>query len=82
MEARQVMKGDVILDCYGLLCPMPIIETARKMNELQIGEILEIISTDPGIKEDMSSWCQTTGQEFLGYEEEGEVIKVYVKKRK
>lgn len=76
------MTADVSLDCFGLLCPMPIIETAKKLKELKPGQILEVISTDPGIKEDMPSWCRLTGQEFLGSEEEGEVIKVYVRKLK
>lgn len=75
------MTADVSLDCFGLLCPMPIIETAKKLKELKPGQILEVISTDPGIKEDMPSWCRLTGQEFLG-SEEGEVIKVYVRKLK
>lgn len=76
------MKADKILDCYGLLCPMPIIQTAKKIKELEIGQILEIVSTDAGIKEDMPAWCRQTGQEFLGLEEDGELFKVYVKKIK
>jgi tRNA 2-thiouridine synthesizing protein A len=76
------MEADQVLDCYGLLCPMPIIQTAKKIKELQVGQILEIVSTDAGIKEDMPAWCRQTGQEFLGLEEEGEIIKVYVKKIK
>ncbi len=74
------MKADVKLDCYGLLCPVPIIETAEKIKELKVGEILEVISTDKGIKEDIQAWCRQTGQEYMGLEEEGEIIKVYVKK--
>ncbi len=76
------MKADASLDCYGLLCPMPIIEMSKKIKELEIGQILEIVSTDRGIKEDMPSWCQLTGHEFLGFKEEGEIIKVYVRKMK
>jgi len=78
----RVMKADATVDCFGLLCPMPIIETAKKLKELQPGEVLEVVSTDPGIKEDMPSWCRLTGNEFLGLEEEGELIRVYVRKRK
>lgn len=74
------MKADVTLDCMGLSCPMPIVETSKKMNELQAGQILEVLSDDEGIKEDMPAWCDTTGNEFLGLEEEGDQIKVYVKK--
>jgi tRNA 2-thiouridine synthesizing protein A len=76
------MKADVKLDCFGLLCPMPIIQTIQKIKEMKKGEILEVTSTDAGIKEDMPAWCRLTGQEFLGLEIEDEVIKVYVKKLK
>ncbi len=77
-----MMKADEKLDCFGLLCPMPIIQTARKIKEMKKGEVLEVVSTDEGIKEDMPAWCRQTGQEFIGMEEEGEVIKVYIRKQK
>jgi len=76
------MNAEVKLDCFGLLCPMPIIQTAKKMKDLQVGEVLEVTSTDQGIKQDMPAWCKMSGQEYLGFEEEGEIIKVYVKKIK
>jgi tRNA 2-thiouridine synthesizing protein A len=76
------MRADETLDCYGLLCPMPIVQTAKKIKELEFCQILEIVSTDVGIKEDMPAWCRQTGQEYLGLEEDGEVFKVYVKKIK
>jgi len=76
------MRADQTLDCYGLLCPMPIIQTAKKIKEMRIGEILEVVSTDKGIKEDMPAWCRQTGQEFLGIEENDKVFKAYVKKIK
>ncbi len=76
------MKSDQTLDCFGLLCPMPIIQTAKKMKELKVGEVLEIVSTDAGIKSDMPAWCKMSGQQFLGLEEDGELIRVYVRKAK
>jgi tRNA 2-thiouridine synthesizing protein A len=76
------MKADQSLDCVGLYCPMPIVKTAQKMKELKKGEVLEIVADDKGIKEDMPAWAQTTGNEFLGAEEEGGEIKVYVRKTK
>lgn len=74
------IKTDEILDCYGLLCPMPIIQAAQKIKSMKIGEVLEVISTDKGIKEDMPAWCRQTGQEFLSVEEKEDVFKVYVRK--
>ena len=74
------MKADHTLDCVGLYCPMPIVKTSRKMKELKPGEVLEVVADDKGIKQDMPAWAQTTGNEFLGIEEDGGEIKVYVKK--
>jgi tRNA 2-thiouridine synthesizing protein A len=74
------MKADATLDCYGLQCPMPLIQTSKKIKAMKPGEVLEILSTDPGIRKDMPAWCRKTGQEFLGVEEDGDVIKVYVRK--
>jgi tRNA 2-thiouridine synthesizing protein A len=74
------MKADQTLDCVGLYCPMPIVKTAEKMKKLKTGEVLEVIADDKGIKQDMPAWAKVTGHEFLGVEEEGEEIKVYVKK--
>ena len=74
------MKADQTLDCMGLYCPMPIVRTAEKFKELKLGEILEVVADDKGIKLDMPAWCEATGHEYLGMEEEGEEIRVYVKK--
>jgi TusA-related sulfurtransferase len=74
------MKSDATLDCFGLLCPMPIIQTAKKIKELRVGQILEVVSTDEGIAADMPAWCRMTGQEYLGLEKDGDVFRVYVRK--
>ncbi len=73
---------NMTLDCYGLLCPMPIIQTAKKIKELKVGEVLEVASTDEGIKADMPAWCKMTGHDFLGLEEDGDVYRAYVRKMK
>jgi TusA-related sulfurtransferase len=74
------MKADVTLDCVGLYCPMPIIQTKAKMEELEAGEVLEVVADDKGIEADMPAWCRSTGNEFLGLEEEDGEYRVYVRK--
>ncbi len=74
------MNFDVELDTLGLQCPVPIVKTAKKMRELQAGQVLKIVSDDEGIKEDMPAWCKSTGNEFLGLEEVDGKIICYVKK--
>ena len=74
------MKFDKTLDCTGLYCPMPIVKTREKFKELKTGEVLEILADDKGITKDMPAWAEATGNEFLGSEQAGGEIKVYVKK--
>jgi len=76
------MEADATLDCVGLYCPMPIAQTAKKLNEMGEGQVLEVLADDEGIKEDMPAWCNITGNEFLGIEEDGGEYKVYVRKSK
>ena len=81
-----MLKSDVKLDTLGYFCPMPIIMTSKKIKELTIGQVLEIVSDDEGIKKDMLAWCVTTGHEMVGLEEEagsdGPIFKAFVKKAK
>jgi tRNA 2-thiouridine synthesizing protein A len=76
------MKADASLDCVGLYCPMPIIKTKEKVQELEVGQVLEVIADDKGIKADMPAWCDSTGNEFLGLEEEDGEYRVYIRKLK
>jgi TusA-related sulfurtransferase len=77
-----MIKADDTLDCIGLYCPMPIHNTANKLKELKVGQVLEVLADDEGIKEDMPAWCRVTGNEFLGIEDEKGQYKVYIKKSK
>ena len=75
------MKTDHILDTVGKFCPVPIIETSTRLKTLTIGETLTVISDDAGIKTDMPHWCEMTGNEFLGMDEDNGEYRVYVRKR-
>lgn len=74
------MESDRTLDCVGLYCPMPIVNTAKEIKEMAEGEVLEVIADDEGIRSDMPAWCEKTGNEFIGLEEADGEIKVYIKK--
>jgi tRNA 2-thiouridine synthesizing protein A len=68
------------LDASGLSCPLPIVKTKKEIDSMSSGQVLEIISTDPGSKNDMTAWCKRTGNELLESAEEGGKFKFYVKK--
>ena len=74
------MEAKESLDCVGLYCPMPIVQTAARMKQLKTGEVLEVVADDRGIVKDMPAWCDATGNELLGIEENDGEYKVYVKK--
>jgi tRNA 2-thiouridine synthesizing protein A len=80
VESEKKIAVAAVLDTYGLLCPMPIIKTAAKMKELQKGDVLQVLSDDPGIKEDMPAWCTTSGNELLILQELGDEFHVYIRK--
>jgi tRNA 2-thiouridine synthesizing protein A len=69
------------LDCRGDACPLPLLKTKKAMTELASGDILEIVGTDPGSKNDLPSWASRTGNTYLGVEEEGEVFYFYLQKK-
>jgi len=50
------MKANDTLDCVGLYCPMPIVQTAERIKSLKVGDILEILADDRGIEKDMPAW--------------------------
>jgi tRNA 2-thiouridine synthesizing protein A len=53
---------------------------------LALGQVLEVVSDDEGIKKDMPAWCENTGHQMMGLEEEqatsGRIYKAFVKKTK
>jgi rhodanese-related sulfurtransferase/TusA-related sulfurtransferase len=74
------MNANVILDAKGLACPMPIIKTKKAMNELEAGHVLEVQATDKGSKADLKAWAESTGHQYLGTLEKGNVLKHYLRK--
>ncbi|MEH7115477.1 sulfurtransferase TusA family protein [Neobacillus niacini] len=74
------MKANVILDAKGLACPMPIVKTKKTMSGLEAGQVLEVLATDKGSKADIKAWSESTGHQYLGTLEEGEVLKHYIRK--
>ena len=63
------VKPDEFLDCTGLLCPIPVVKTRRAIKGMEIGQVLEMIATDPGVVPDMEAWERQTRHEILATEE-------------
>jgi len=80
MNDIEVIKEDVLLDCSGLLCPMPIVKTSKAIKELESGQILKMISTDAGSPPDIAAWSRQTGNELLLSTTEGDKFIFFLKK--
>ncbi len=70
---------DETLDCRGLSCPMPILKTKKALSNIRSGQILEILGTDPGTKNDLPSFAKRAGHEYLGEKEDEGFIRFYIK---
>ena len=67
-----------ILDARGQLCPMPVIRTQQEIKALAPGDTLEVLCTDPGVKQDIPAWCRVNGHEVVSIVEENNEIRVTV----
>jgi tRNA 2-thiouridine synthesizing protein A len=74
------MQKDETLDAKGLMCPMPIVKLSKKIKEMPVGKVLELISDDVGSKEDVPAWCKRTGNQLVEMKEEGGAFYYYIKK--
>ncbi|NOX61387.1 MAG: sulfurtransferase TusA family protein [Chloroflexi bacterium] len=76
------IQADQVLDCSGMLCPMPVVKTTRAIKQLQVGQVLKLIATDPGAPPDMAAWSRQTGNEILAQTEEDGKFIFYIKRVK
>lgn len=57
---------DVVLDCRGRPCPVPVIELARAVAAAPPGTVVEVVSDDPAARHDIPAWARMRGVEYLG----------------
>ena len=62
------------LDARRLLCPMPVIRTQDKIKTLSVGDILQVICTDPGVVHDIPAWSRINGHKVLDIKEQDDEI--------
>ena len=68
------------LDCSGLLCPMPVVKTKKMIQTMEIGEVMEMLATDPGAMPDMEAWAKQTQHQLLESKDEGGKFRFFIKK--
>jgi tRNA 2-thiouridine synthesizing protein A len=73
--------ADMTLDARGLQCPMPVVKAKKSIDQLQPGQTLLILATDPGSKADFAAWSRSTGNELISATESGGVFSYEVRKK-
>lgn len=76
------LQEDKTLDCSGMLCPVPVIKTSKAIKEMQIGQVLKMVATDPGAPADMDAWARQTGNELVDSHKEGDKFIFYLRRVK
>ncbi len=69
-----------VLDCRGLLCPIPIVRVSREMRVLQPGQVLKMLATDRGAVTDVPAWAADTGNDLVEWHEEGGTLVFVLRK--
>ncbi len=75
------MNFDKELDARGLNCPLPILRAKKALNEMTSGQVLHIVSTDPGSVKDFAAFSKQTGNELLSSAENNKEFEFYIKRK-
>lgn len=75
-------KPDGSLDCVGLYCPQPLLQTREKLDELEVGQNLEVLADDPASEEDIKRLVKRLGHELVSFAKHGDVNHFIIKKRR
>jgi TusA-related sulfurtransferase len=69
------------LDLKGLACPMPVVKVSKGIKEIEVGQVLKAVTTDPGSLTDFPAWAKTSGNEILKSEQDGGEISFYIQRK-
>lgn len=73
-------EPDRVLDCRNLSCPLPVVKTAQAIKELDSGQHLFVLASDPGFTHDIRAWSSRTGNDVVTLTEDGDVFQVLLRR--
>jgi len=74
------LKAATTLDLKGLVCPIPIVKISQAVKQVQVGETIEAVATDPGVLADIPAWCKTSKNELVKMERVDKVFHFIVRR--
>jgi len=75
-----VSQPDYTLDATGLYCPEPVMLLHNRIRDMAVGELLQVIATDPSTQRDIPKFCRFLGHELVEERAEGELFHYLVRK--
>ncbi|WP_457614791.1 sulfurtransferase TusA family protein [Methanopyrus sp.] len=75
-----MVEYDEELDVRGKVCPMPVLETRKKLEEMSEGEVLKVIGDYPPAKDNIRRFAEENGHEVLDVEDKGDHFVIYIRK--
>ncbi len=69
------------LDCRDLVCPQPVIELARRIGEVEVGQVVAVVADDGAARVDVPAWCRMRGQEYVGEQAADDGTPAYLVRR-
>lgn len=76
------MSDGKVIDACNTYCPGPLMELITYMKQADVGEVLELLSTDQGSAKDVPEWVEKIGHELVSSEKVGDVWHIKVRKVK
>lgn len=74
------IKADKVMDLKGLPCPMPVVKVSKGIKEVDVGQVVEAITSDPGALADFPAWAKTSGNEILETVQDNGTIRFFIKR--
>jgi tRNA 2-thiouridine synthesizing protein A len=78
---NEEIKVDKVIDLKGMPCPMPVVKMSKGIKEVEVGQIVEALTTDPGSLADFPAWARTSGNEIVKTDQDGDIIRFYIKRK-
>lgn len=78
----EVPHSNATVDARGSACPGPLLEAKKAIGSVKIGDILEVISSDPGTKDDVPMWAKKVGHDYLGHIQADGYERLFVRRKK
>jgi tRNA 2-thiouridine synthesizing protein A len=75
------MDAQKEIDTRGLNCPLPILKAKKALADLQSGEVLKVLATDPGSVRDFQAFARQTGNELVEQSTAGDDFVHYLRRR-